>query len=291
MVTQLLRKCLFSAVAGAFVMSASSARAAVLYNESFDTDGSIADYTGMGELFQGYVQSNDGGQSVTRNGLNLNILPNNDTTSEDGSMYAVIGLGGVRSLLSVQMDFTGITYSSASSAFSLYAGTFDQISEFNPGVNGNGTGRNWARINVAGNNPYTVQMRGNESTGPTMQGSTGTTYTWRVYFNDSGATQTYDAPDGTVHTLNDNSFTMFIGDALVGENVVKGSTAGYASGALEGLALVAGRNFGGASSSTTLDNIIIRDDLALIQTAVPEPASMAVFGVTGLMLMARRRRV
>jgi hypothetical protein len=275
---------LWSAVAvigmGSF-LAFSPLHAGILVSETFDVDG-IEQYVGGGKILSAYVESGAGNVSVEEGRLRMSIVGDPD----DGEAYAHIDLGSAVPLLSLQLDFTGLQYSAASAAWRMYVGGFDTISSFLPSWHIHGTNRAFAVPNVAGDNPYFMQAPANDGIAAgEMAGNVNETYTWSLYFNASGNSASYYAPDNVERTLLNNSWSMFINGVLVAENVSKG-TEGGESQDLQGIIFRVSRNYEGGASDSAIDNIIIRDDLDLV---VPEPGTAALLGLAGLLFCRRRR--
>jgi len=262
------------------LLGPASIRASILYQETFSTDGTLDDYTGAGKIFTSY--SGSGVYTAAASGGKFNL---GFTGGQDGSLYTYTSFGSARQLLSMQVDFTLNSASAADKPLLLFISDFANIGDFGPDWNMWNAQGNWSFANpgaLTSSYPVTAtDGLGGTHTDPGLQAST--TYTWSFFLNQSGIQETYQAPDGVSRTLNTDTWSMYIGDTLVADNVPRGAQAEN----IQGLVLQLSRNYNGGSSSMNLDNIVIRDDLAL----VPEPATAALLTLGALFLLPRRRHL
>src|SRR5690606_26410345 len=131
-----------------------------------------------------------------------------------------------------------------------YVGGFDAISTFNPSWHIFGSNRAWAVANVAGDSPYSMQAMANDGNAAgTALGNPDETYTWSLYFNSSGSSADYYAPDNQQRTLLNNSWSMFVNGVLVAENIAKG-TEGTETEDIQGIIFRVARNYDGGISNS-----------------------------------------
>jgi hypothetical protein len=257
------RMCDAVASIAAAMIAVGTVQAGILVEETFDTDGTIDDYTGSGKVFADY--------RVIGNELKPDIevldgkLKLEMATTSVTNVYTLISLGGARTLLSFRFDYQGVQFSAATTAWSLYTGSFALISQFDPGWNIHQGARNWSLARVPGTNSYAVvavdglNVAHSSSTGHAI----GTWYTWSYYANETGAAEQFTGPDGEDYDLDTACWSLFVGPTLVADNVPKGTTGDNTS--LQGIVFNVGRNYPGATSKSAIDNIVVRDDLKLYE--------------------------
>jgi hypothetical protein len=163
----------------------------------------------------------------------------------------------------MKIDYKAVQLSAASSAWTLYFGEFP-VEAFNPGWHIHSGARNWAVARVDGTGSYTVKAIDGANVAYSTAGfSIGTTYTWSLFFNESGAATTFTGPDGETYALDTGRWSFFVGESAIGLNLIKGTTG--AASFLRGVAIHANRNWSGGTSRNAFDNILIRDDLKLFE--------------------------
>lgn len=276
MIRETILASLVIATAGVWV------HAGVIASETFDADGTLADYSGAGKVFSANVMVGDAASSVSGGKLNMQMLAG--TTGAD-TLYAHVDLGTAKPLLNVKFDLEGVQYSAASGAFQLYVGSFNTIADFEPGWNPSGNGRSWARTVIASGAPYTVTAYAPTAAAGSTTGTVGQTYTWNVFLNDSGITQSFTGPDAASHSLNDKEWTMFVGSTIVAANIPKGTSGDSTD--LQGIVFMTSRNYDGGKSSTNIDNLVVRDDF---EAFVPEPTTAGIVAASAMATMLRRRK-
>lgn len=231
-------------------------------NETFDADGSFDDYTGAGKLFHSYVTNAAPVIGVSAGVCEMSLIAN-----DTASMYAIIDLVATNTLVSMKMDYKAIQLSAASSAFTLFFGEFPDEA-FNPSWHRTNPGsRNWATVRVSSTGYAVSAIDGTETYYSLSSLSIGTTYTWSVFLNETGHPVSYIGPDEVEYLLNSACWSFFIGTTQVGHNLPKGTNLGDGSAAyLRGIAIQLDRNWGGGTSRSAIDNVVIRDDLKLYQS-------------------------
>lgn len=235
---------------------AALATAAEIKTESFDTDGSYDDYTGSGRIFHSYFTTNSPVAVVEDGMCKMELLPN-----VDGAVHAVIDFGEAKTLLSLRLDYQATQLAAANSAWTLYFGNFP-AEQFDGGWHVYEGARNWAIARVEATDAYTVKaVDGTNATHAVAGFSPGKTYTWSLFFNETGAATTFTGPDKDTYALDTGRWSFFVGETVIGHNLVKGTYG--ACGYLRGVVIHANRNYLGGTSRNAFDNIVIRDDLKL----------------------------
>ena len=279
--TYLNRTGLALAIAVAAALFTGIAAADVLVGETFDTDGGIDTYTGAGELFSAYNANSPATASASGGEMDFQLTGGTET----GSLDAHIALGSPTSMLSMKLDFRGNQYGAATTAWTVLAGSYGKMGEYNPNWHPNQGKRNWSKVRVGGGDPYTVNAEDGNNTSYTRTGNViGDYYTWSLYLNQSGSEQSFYGPDMTPHTVGNDEWSLFVDSDLVADSVPKGTEG--ASGSIEGVVLRMTRNYPGGTSDQSIDNILIRDDLNLF---VPEPATFSLL-LLGALAFSRRNR-
>ena len=114
----------------------------------------------------------------------------------------------------------------------------------------------------------------------------GTAYTLDVVANESGSTITYDSGS---ETLANNSYDVYLSGPTGPAAQIFDDVAFQETGVLiDSFYFVSADG----NQSFTFDDIIITDDEAVIRggsNVIPEPASLALLGLGGLMMLGRRR--
>jgi hypothetical protein len=246
-------------------MGAATAQAGVIHSETFDTDGNIDDYTGAGKIFSETTKSGSTADGVISGG----VLTMN---GGDDEILSRIDLGGTKTLLSIQFDVRGDTYSATSNgAWGAYTGSFDDITDFVGHQQNNGN-RNWS---TTWNTDSNVIAEDDSGTQYSDTITIGTFHTWTIYLNQSGGTESFVGPDGSSHNLGTDRWSFFHDNTLVADSVARGTNGGYDADTLSGIIFTTEQNHSGATSITSIDNIVIRDDLNLI----PEPSILLLLGL------------
>ncbi len=129
-----------------------------------------------------------------------------------------------------------------------------------------------------------------EPAGPTFS-----YHTLDVFMYDGvagGATKAYQGPDNVSRLLDPNSFSLFIDNVFV--TPPSGATANGDFGIFQSSIYGTDNNFGrlglvtgGAANLTGFDYVV--DNVVVSAITVPEPSSLAFVGLSGLLLLARRR--
>lgn len=281
----------------ALFLGATAGNAGVIISETFDTDGNINDYTGAGKVFAQTTISGDA-TGVVSGGVLTMAQPNTGA----GTLYSRIDLGvppGIDqaasnlipglSLMSMQIDVRGDNYNATinSGGFGAATGSFDVHSNFSSqSTNGS---RNFATTWVNDGPSYNMKAEDGTNTEYTIPGvAVGAFHTWTTYLNQSGSTQNFFGPDGSIHSLDTDRWSFFFDNTLLADNVVKGS-GGYDSDSIKGVMLWTGKNYSGATSITSIDNIVIRDDLAIVPVPVPEIGTISLMLIALAGLLAIRR--
>lgn len=244
----------------------SIASAAQLQNETFSTDGPVANYVGAGKVFSS-ATAGASMPGVSGGKLTVGFA----TGGPDNVGCVATALGGDKALVAVQFDITPQSYSAGTVRF-VASDTSDFVwTSWDLG------GRTWAGVRISetglvvneGGTVYPFTMKQN--------------HTLTVFLNDSGASQAYTGPGGGSYTLNDQSLSVFDGSTALVQNAAKAGvqTIGY-------VGLLASRNWDGAETLSDIDNLIIRDDLDIV--AVPEPTSIGLLASVALLGLRRNRR-
>lgn len=245
---------------------ASTASAAQLYSETFSTDGPVMDYVGAGMTFSTAVAgSSMPGASGGK--MSLGFLANQGA---DSVGTVVSALGGEKGLVSLKIDITPQSYSAGSFRI-LASDTSDFV-----WAGWNLAARTWAGVRI--DNTGLVLNEGGTIYPFAMTQS----HTLSVFYNDSGASQSYTAPDGSSRSLADQSWSVYDGTSALAENVAKAG-----SGSISHVGMLIARNWSGAQTMTDIDNLIIRDDLDVYP--IPEPASLGLLALSGLLFVRRRQ--
>lgn len=260
-----MKKVLSLAAAALVCGLGSMASAAQLYSETFSADGPVADYVGAGKIFS-HSAAGPSMPGASGGKMSLGFMAN---VGADSVGTAVSTLGGEKGLLSVKVDVTPQSY--ADGSFRLLAtDTSDLV-----WTGWDLAGRTWAAVRINANGLVL-----NEA-GTLYPFALTQNHTLSVFYNDSGAPQSYAGPDGSARTLNDQAWSVFDGTSAIAENVAKGGTA-----SMSYVGMLIARNWNGAQTMTDIDNLVIRDDLAMYP--VPEPASLGLLALSGMLLFRRR---
>jgi hypothetical protein len=271
-----IRRSLPLLVAAAMPFTAGELSAGVIFEQDFSSSTNVADYVSspadaneFDHIGPGDVTSS-ATVSITDGALQFSKPI--DGTGRAGFLRAT-DFAGPPTLLSISFDVSGNNVKG-----NFAPGATLQIGDYNVNQNdysGGSTAQRFAGIllRTRGSNAFWVEAGGNNSNSI----ANNTTATIEIFLNNSGSSASYTAPDLVNRILNDRAYTVFVDGVLLAENVA----ADGAGGDLTNMRLL----FEKDGLVLNLDNIVIRDDLALI----PEPASLALLLVGGGLVAFRRR--
>jgi hypothetical protein len=250
----------------------SVASAAELYNETFSTDGPVSSYVGTGKIFASEVGT---AAMPGASGGKLTLgYKSNEGANNAGCVVTSLGQADVCvSLASVRFELTPKSY--AAGSFRWVATSADDLTW----VQWNFVTRAWANFYIDSGG---ISIQNGAATAFTMN----QTHTISVFMNDVGTSQSYVGPDGiTSYTLADKSWSLFDGTTPLAENVARTSGTELGKNVISRVGFLTARNWDGAQTLSEIDNLVVRDDLSM---PVPEPASLGLLAVSGMLFLRRR---
>ena len=270
------------------LLFAAAANAAVVFDENFEDVGDgnaiTTANTDFTSIFQTASQVYTGRQDTGNlflNGTDNIYAEIDDNGTGDGGLRYIGPVGQFTSSYTFRFEFYEPTSAGDDGALNFRLGVDDQSS----GSTQNETGPQFA----LDDGEISGSSGGTDATGAYLLD---TPYIIDVVVTNGGAI-TYTGEDGTPETLADDRYDVFFTNQLTGvttqeidDAIFRISAAGTPATTQDHNGFTVQQFSGNGVQLTFLDNIQVIDEPSVI----PEPASLALLGLGGLMLLPRRRR-
>jgi hypothetical protein len=226
-----------------------------IFSQGFDGCASIICYVSAspddGQLDDISSETTGGVWAVS--GGRLQIARASSSAADNGAGFTrFTDLAGPPSVLHVTLDLGVSNFNSfQNDALILDIGRIGAFSDYN---NSSVNADTFARLSIdgSGSNTFKFEMGGVQSA---AFSANGTMYAISYFLNKSGAAQAYQAPDGTTRTLSSARASLWVGTALIFNDVV---VMNGASSALTDFRARFAHSDGG---TWMFDNLVIRDAL------------------------------
>jgi hypothetical protein len=276
-----------AATACALLGPATSAPAAIVFDQDFSSSNTLADYVSAtpnsGQFNDISTEGELATVSVANGALVFDMSPDtNGSTApnpDTGLLRSTDLATPVPGLLNVEMT---LTYSRDDTTSNFGPGPSLQIGDFASTATNYGSSVTADRFDEIGFRrngltSYWVEL----STTDRVAATFGSEATLSYFLNDSGAAADFLGPDNVTRSLDNDTVALFVGNTLVATN--HAATNGSSSD-LSSFRFIA---HDGSDTSLQISRITVRDDFGV----VPEPASAGLLALgAGAMLLGRRRR-
>lgn len=270
------------------VASSTPVSAAVVFEQDFNSSTTVGDYVSAtpnnGQFNDISADGTNNTVAVTSGAL---VFDMNDNGSADtsGFLRSTDLASPAPTVLAIELLFTYTKNGSNTSG----PGPVLQVGNYPSTATGYTSGGSandrfddltWRRTG----SDYQLELNDTDPVAGGVQGAIpdlvfGQQYSVLWLLNNSGASQSYTGPDGESRTINNNSSTLFLDGVLATDNRLADDNGG----ANIDLSSIRFRALD-VDNSFSFDLIRINDSLP-----IPEPASVALLGLGGLLIAARRR--
>jgi dienelactone hydrolase len=191
-----------------------------VFAQDFSSSSSYSDYFNASSPEDNQfndISAEVNGGTWSINGGRLQLVRTGSSGSSNGAGFSRwTNFAGPPNVLHVCFDLSISNFNSYQNdalSFTLISASgfqdYNSVAPFNNTFGG-------LNIDGAGSNNFQFEISGTKSS---SYAANGNVYSIELFLNKSGSAQTYNAPDGTVHTLNDASISLWVNSTSVLENI------------------------------------------------------------------------